>query len=72
MKDIYLFFLDCLVIKFFIRVLEDFLKYLEDEDNLKVVKEYVEELIGRVFYFEINVIFDIIVIVIVILILIMD
>ena len=58
MKDIYLLLLDRSVIKFSTRALEDPSKYLEDEDNPKAVKEYVEELIGRVFHSETNAIFD--------------
>lgn len=47
MRDIYLLLLDRSVIKFSTRALQDPSKYLEKEDSPEVVREYVEELIGR-------------------------
>ena len=43
-----LFSLDRSVIKFSTKALQDPSKYLEVEENPKAVKEYVEQLIGRV------------------------
>lgn len=48
MREIFLFPLDRSVIKFSKKALQDPSKYLEVEDNPKAVKEYVEQLIGRV------------------------